>query len=115
MPFVSQELNRIEHVNPGPFKQIPQTYGSTASVVNGSKPTLVAVEMSRPVVVLLSLLSTGAGTWAVTEGSGRAVINWNLASTPGTRQTVQLAGESVRVAFAATATGTATAVVASFV
>lgn len=115
MPFVSQQLNRPEHASPGPFKDIPQTYGSSASVVSGSRALLVAVEAVRPVVQLLSLLSTGAGSWLITEGSGRTVLQWTLASTPGTRQTVQVAGESVRVTFSATATGTATAVVASFI
>lgn len=115
MPFYSQELNRPEHVAPGPYKTLSQTYGSTATVVSGSRPLLVAVEATRPVVQLVSLLSTGAGSWAFQEGSGRAIVAWTLASTPGTRQSVQLAGESVRVQFVATAAGTATAAIASFI
>lgn len=115
MPFVSQQLNRPEHAAPGPYKDLSQTYGSTANVATGSRTLLVAVEATRPVVQLLSLLSTGAGSWLITEGSGRTVLQWTLASTPGTRQTAQVAGESVRVTFSATAPGTATAVVASFI
>jgi hypothetical protein len=115
MPFQSNSLTRIEHQNPGPYKQIPQTYGSTATVTNGSRPVLVNVEATRPVVQLLSLLSTGTGNWLITEGSGRAALQWTLAATAGTRQTLQVAGESIRVSFGATAAGTATAVVASFI
>jgi hypothetical protein len=32
VPFYSQELNRPEHVAPGPYKALSQTYGSTATV-----------------------------------------------------------------------------------
>lgn len=115
MPFYSQQLNRPEHAVPGPYKDMPQTYGSTAAVVSGSTPVLVNVEATRPVVQQLSLLTTGTGNWQIREGSGRAIVAWTLASTPGTRQTVQVVGETVRVQFSATAAGTATAVIASFI
>jgi hypothetical protein len=116
MPFVSNQINRgPEHADPGPFKPIPQTYGSTATVTSGARPVLVAVEAQRPVVMLATLLSTGAGSWAFQEGNGRAIVAWTLTATAGTRQSVQLAGETVRISFNATAAGTATAGVASFI
>jgi hypothetical protein len=115
MAWNPQALVYPEHQEPGPFKSFPQTYGSTATVVNGQSVRIVAVEALRPVVMQASLLATGAGSWSITEGSGRAALTWTLAATPGTRQSVSVSGETVQISFVATASGKVTGVIASYV